>query len=150
MKRSLYSSCLFLVFGNIHKNVLSSLEDYAILTANRLSIENDILADFLRKHRAEAEEMCWWEYNEELHLKNVLEEGREMERENTERERLRADHEKTRADHAEARADHEKTRADHAEARADHEKTRADQAEAELRALRKELENYRRGNPDTK
>jgi len=95
-------------------------------TAIKLAIDycigNGILADFLRKHRAEAEEMCWWEYNEELHLKNVLEEGREMERENTERERLRADH-------AEARAE---------------------QAEAEVRALKKELENYRRGNPDTR
>lgn len=38
-------------------------------------IRNGILADFLSKNRAEATAVCIYEYNEELHLKNVREEG---------------------------------------------------------------------------
>lgn len=33
-------------------------------------IKEGILSDFLKKNRAEALEMSWYEYNEELHLKN--------------------------------------------------------------------------------
>lgn len=38
-------------------------------------IRNGILADFLSKNRAEATAVCIYEYNEELHLKNVRMEG---------------------------------------------------------------------------
>lgn len=38
-------------------------------------IRNGILADFLSRNRAEATAVCIYEYNEELHLKNVREEG---------------------------------------------------------------------------
>ena len=40
-------------------------------------IEEDILADFLKKNRAEAFEMSIFEYNEELHLANLRREGYE-------------------------------------------------------------------------
>lgn len=33
-------------------------------------INEGILADFLRKHKAEAKEVCLYEYDEEKHLKN--------------------------------------------------------------------------------
>ena len=36
-------------------------------------IKEGILRDFLSKNRAEALEMSWYEYNEELHLKNERE-----------------------------------------------------------------------------
>ncbi len=49
-------------------------------------IREGILSDFLRKNRAEALEMSWYEYNEELHLKNerqiAYEEGLEQGLEN--------------------------------------------------------------------
>lgn len=38
-------------------------------------IHNGILADFLSRNRAEATAVCIYEYNEELHLRNVHEEG---------------------------------------------------------------------------
>lgn len=38
-------------------------------------IRNGILADFLSRNRAEATAVCIYEYNEELHLRNVREEG---------------------------------------------------------------------------
>ncbi len=49
-------------------------------------IREGILSDFLKKNRAEALEMSWYEYNEELHLKNerqiAYEEGLEQGLEN--------------------------------------------------------------------
>ena len=39
-------------------------------------IENDILADFLRKRRAEVMSMSIFEYNQEAHLRQVAEENR--------------------------------------------------------------------------
>lgn len=39
-------------------------------------IENDILADFLRKNRAEAIKVSIYEYDEEKHMRQVKEEGR--------------------------------------------------------------------------
>ncbi len=38
-------------------------------------IRHDILHDFLSKNRAEVIDVCIFEYNEELHLKNIKEEG---------------------------------------------------------------------------
>ena len=47
-------------------------------------IKEGILSDFLKKNRAEALEMSWYEYNEELHLKNerqiAFEDGMEQEK----------------------------------------------------------------------
>ena len=40
-------------------------------------IKEDILADFLKKNRAEALEVSIFEYNEELHLANLRREGYE-------------------------------------------------------------------------
>lgn len=39
-------------------------------------IKNDILAEFLRNHRAEARNVSIFEYDEELHMRQVREEGR--------------------------------------------------------------------------
>ena len=47
----------------------------AIRIAIDKCIEEGILRDFLIKHRAEAEESMWYDYNEELHLKNVREDS---------------------------------------------------------------------------
>ena len=72
-------------------------------------IEEDILADFLRKNRAEVIAMSIFEYNqkeeEELLRREEYEAGAEMERKNTEKERKRADSAEKRADSAEKRAD---------------------------------------------
>lgn len=40
-------------------------------------IKDDILADFLREHRAEARNVSIFEYDEELHMKQIREEGKE-------------------------------------------------------------------------
>ena len=68
-------------------------------------IEEDILADFLRKNRAEVIAMSIFEYNqkeeEELLRREEYEAGAEMERKNTEKERKRADSAEKRADLAE-------------------------------------------------
>lgn len=40
-------------------------------------IENDILAEFLRKNRAEAIKVSIYEYDEEKHMRQVKEEGRQ-------------------------------------------------------------------------
>ena len=43
----------------------------AVDTAVEVCTENEILSDFLIKHRAEVKEMILSEYDEELHLKNT-------------------------------------------------------------------------------
>lgn len=43
-------------------------------------IKDDILAEFLRKNRAEAKNVSIYEYDEEKHMKQLKEEGRELER----------------------------------------------------------------------
>lgn len=43
-------------------------------------IEEDVLADFLQKHRGEVMSTCITEFNEEVYQKSLLEEGREEER----------------------------------------------------------------------
>ena len=53
---------------------LGSLED-AIDAAVDYCIEHGILADILRKHRAEVRDMLLYEYDEELHMKTIRQEG---------------------------------------------------------------------------
>lgn len=53
-----------------------NLED-AVELAITECICNDILADFLRRHRAEAKSMSIYEYDEEKHMRQVKEEGRQ-------------------------------------------------------------------------
>ena len=81
----------------------------AVERAIKECIEEDILADFLRKNRAEVIAMSIFEYNqkeeEELLRREEYEAGAEMERKNTETERKRADSAEKRADSAEKRAD---------------------------------------------
>ena len=77
----------------------------AVERAIKECIEEDILADFLRKNRAEVIAMSIFEYNqkeeEELLRREEYEAGAEMERKNTEKERKRADSAEKRADLAE-------------------------------------------------
>lgn len=47
----------------------------AVERAVNYCIRHNILYDFLLKHRAEVVEVCLFEYDEELHLKSVKEEG---------------------------------------------------------------------------
>ncbi len=51
-------------------------------------IRNGILADFLSKNRAEATAVCIYEYNEELHLKNVRMEGMQQGMQQGEEQKL--------------------------------------------------------------
>ena len=91
----------------------------AVERAVKECIEENILADFLRKNRAEVIAMSIFEYNqkeeEELLRREEYEAGAEMERKNTEKERKRADSAEKRADLAEKRADSAEKRADLAE-----------------------------------
>ena len=80
-------------------------------------IRENILREFLQKHKAEAKAMSIYEYNQEEHMrmereeffedgrKQGIEEGREEERANTERERLRANDAERRAEEAEAKVE---------------------------------------------
>ena len=115
----------------------------AVERAVKECIEEDILADFLRKNRAEVIAMSIFEYNqkeeEELLRREEYEAGAEMERKNTEKERKRADLEKKRADSAEKRVDSAEKRADSAEKRADSAEKRADLAEQEILRLQEKL-----------
>lgn len=52
------------------------LED-AVENAIEECIKDDILAEFLRNHRAEARNVSIFEYDEEMHMRQVREEGRE-------------------------------------------------------------------------
>ena len=69
-------------------------------------IQENILAEFLRKHRAEVLNVCLTEYDEEKVLQSIREEereeGRKEERARTEEERVKAEKERARADKAEA------------------------------------------------
>jgi len=69
----------------------------------------------------------------------LVNQGRNLERENTERERKRAEAAEQRANIAEQRADTAEQRADTAEQAANEEKRRADTAEKELERLRQEI-----------
>lgn len=67
-----------LPYGEIVRNYRKkySLEK-AVERAVTECIQNGILKEFLTKNRAEVIKMSIFEYNEELHHKNLLEEGRE-------------------------------------------------------------------------
>ena len=68
-----YSYLVAEVQGNIDGGMsISNAVDYVVKTC----IENGILADYLREHRAEVCEMIMTEYNEELHNKTLREDGR--------------------------------------------------------------------------
>ena len=71
----------------------------------RECMEEDVMADFLKRNRAEVVKMCLYEYDEEKQREFDREEGREEERQNTLREKARADEEKARADEEKLRAD---------------------------------------------
>ena len=49
----------------------------AVDTAVTYCIDHDILRDFLIKHRAEVKDVCITEYNEQVFIKGIKEEGRE-------------------------------------------------------------------------
>ena len=70
----------------------------------RECMEEDVMANFLKRNRAEVVKMCLYEYDEEkqreFDREEGGEEGREEERQNTLREKARADEEKLRADEA--------------------------------------------------
>ena len=81
--------------------------DEAVDLAVRECITEGILAEFLRRNRAEAIEVSIFEYDEEKEMKLLREAereaGREEERANTEREKARADAQTARADALEAK-----------------------------------------------
>ena len=79
-------------------------------------LRQDILRDFLIRNKAEAKHMSIYEYNEELHLRNLLEQGREEGREQGREEGRKEERENT-----------------------EREKRRADAAEAEIKALKKKI-----------
>ena len=81
-----------------------TLED-AVEQTIRECMEEDVMADFLKRNRAEVVKMCLYEYDEEKQREFDREEGREEERQNTLREKARADEEKARADEEKLRAD---------------------------------------------
>ena len=76
-----------------------TLED-AVEQTIRECMEEDVMANFLKRNRAEVVKMCLYEYDEEKQREFDREEGREEERQNTLREKARADEEKLRADEA--------------------------------------------------
>ena len=49
----------------------------AVTTAANECIEENILADFLRKNKAEAIEMCLFEYDQEKHLQQERDDSKE-------------------------------------------------------------------------
>ena len=49
----------------------------AVDTAVTYCIDHDILRDFLIKHRAEVKDVCITEYNEQVFINGIKEEGRE-------------------------------------------------------------------------
>ena len=71
-----------------------TLED-AVEQTIRECMEEDVMADFLKRNRAEVVKMCLYEYDEEkqreFDREEGREEGREEERQNTLREKARAD-----------------------------------------------------------
>ena len=83
------------------------LED-AVRLAMDECIRNGVMADVLTKFRNEVYNMFLTEYDEERHLKNTYEEGRQEgrkeEQANTKRERQRAEMAEKRAEVAEKRA----------------------------------------------
>ena len=62
---------------NCYKKIMNTLKD-AVERAINECIEENVLADFLRKHRGDVMSNCLTEFNEEAYKKGLLEEGREI------------------------------------------------------------------------
>lgn len=62
---------------NYYKKKIKSLREAIELAINEC-IEENVLADFLRKHRGDVMSTCLTEFNEEAYRKGLLEEGREL------------------------------------------------------------------------
>lgn len=63
---------------NCYKKTEATLQS-AVNRAINECIEENVLADFLRKHRGDVMGNCLTEFNEEAYKKGLLEEGRELE-----------------------------------------------------------------------
>jgi hypothetical protein len=74
--RQLYEYVCFLEKVRTTRKEYPDDFEKAIDTAVQESIEEGILADFLKKHRAEVKHVLLTEYNEELHMKMTYEDGR--------------------------------------------------------------------------
>ena len=91
----------YMIFvGKVRKYSKEKPLEEAVEQTIRECMEEDVMADFLEKNRAEVMKMCIYEYDEEKQREFDREEGREEERQNTLREKARADEEKLRADEA--------------------------------------------------
>lgn len=62
-----------------YKRETTNIKEAIELAVNEC-IEEDIMANFLRKHRGDVMSTCLTEFNEEVYKKGLLEEGREEER----------------------------------------------------------------------
>ena len=70
----------------IREHLKAGLElEAAMERAIQESIDSGILRDFLLKHRGEVKQVILTEYDEELHAKTLIEEGRRLEREQNSR-----------------------------------------------------------------
>ena len=76
---SLFVSAVRKYIKEIPKDVYDRNEAVSKEISNAIDncISNGILSDFLIIHRAKVQEASMWDYNEELHLKNVKKEGYE-------------------------------------------------------------------------
>ena len=100
----------------------------AIDQAVKKCIKEGILADFLKKNRAEAVEMSWYEYNEELHIQNERKIAREEgEKEGIAREQKNTEIQRKRAEMAEQKV--EKSRLDAEKARLETEQLKQENAQ---------------------
>lgn len=62
-----------------HKRKTKNIKEAVELAVNEC-IHEDVLVDFLKKHRGEVMSNCLTEFNEEVYRKGLLEEGRELEK----------------------------------------------------------------------
>ncbi|WP_455953809.1 hypothetical protein [Blautia sp.] len=82
----------YMIFvGKVRKYSKEKPLEEAVEQTIRECMEEDVMADFLEKNRAEVMKMCIYEYDEEKQREFDREEGREEERQNTLREKARAD-----------------------------------------------------------
>ncbi len=121
-------------------------------------INEGILADFLRKNRAEAIEMSLYEYNEEFHIKNerriAFEEGEEKQRKKAEKEvkeqRQIAEQQTQRAEKAEKEAEEQRQRAEQQTQIAEQQTQRAERAEEKIKRLQEEILQLKQGDDNSK
>ena len=79
---------LLSLYNALNKTDYTDVDELEITTLENAMdecIAEGILSEFLRKNRAESIKMSIYEYNEELHFKTLLEEGREQGLEEGER-----------------------------------------------------------------